>query len=83
LTPELRNKKGTPQEVVTATQPKHRGADFYDVPDGELVHLTNWIECIKSRKRPTAPAESGVSSASAAHLSNLALRNGGVAVWKR
>src|SRR5262249_38942794 len=23
-----------------------RGQDFYDNPDGERVHLTNWIECI-------------------------------------
>jgi predicted dehydrogenase len=82
LTPELRNKKAKAEEVVASTEPKHRGADFYDKPDGELLHLTNWVESIKSRKAPTAPAEGGVSSASAAHLANLALRNGGAAVWK-
>jgi predicted dehydrogenase len=82
LTPELRSKKAAAQELVVATDPKHRGADFYNQPDGELVHLTNWIECIKSRKKPSAPAEAGVGSASAAHLANLALRNGGTAVWK-
>src|SRR5262249_30250141 len=59
-----------------------RGADFYDKPDGELVHLTNWVECMRSRKPPTAPAEAGVSGASAAHLANQALRSGQVAVWK-
>jgi predicted dehydrogenase len=82
LTPELRNKKAKAEELVASTDPKHRGADFYDKPDGELLHLTNWVESIKSRKAPTAPAEGGVSSASAAHLANLALRNGGAAVWK-
>lgn len=81
LTPELRSKKGSPQEVVASKEPKHRGADFYDTPDGELLHLTNWIESIKSRKPPTAPAEGGVGSASAAHLANMALRNGGMAAW--
>jgi predicted dehydrogenase len=82
LTPELRSKKAKPDELILSTNPKHRGADFYDKPDGELVHLTNWIESIKSRKKPSAPAEGGVGSASAAHLANLALRNGGTAVWK-
>jgi predicted dehydrogenase len=82
LTPELRSKKANPDELILSKDPKHRGADFYDTPDGELLHLTNWIESIKSRKPPTAPAEGGVGSASAAHLSNMALRNGGVAVWK-
>jgi predicted dehydrogenase len=82
LTPELRSKTAKPNELILSTNPKHRGADFYDKPDGELVHLTNWVECVKSRKKPSAPAEGGVGSASAAHLANMALRNGGVAVWK-
>jgi len=82
VTPELRSKKAKAEQVVASKEPKHRGADFYDVPDGELLHLTNWVECVKSRNPPTAPAEGGVSSASAAHLANTALRNGGVAVWK-
>jgi predicted dehydrogenase len=58
-----------------------RGADFYDQPNGELLHLANWIECVRSRKKPVAPAEAGVSSASAAHLANRALRSGQVAKW--
>ena len=59
-----------------------RGADFYDTPDGELLHLANWVECVRSRKTPNAPAEAGVSAASAAHLANQALRSGQVAHWK-
>jgi predicted dehydrogenase len=59
-----------------------RGADFYDQPDGELVHLGNWLECIRSRQKPVAPAEAGVSAASAAHLANQALRSGQVAKWQ-
>jgi predicted dehydrogenase len=82
VTPELRSKVAKPDQQVLSTEPKHRGADFYDQPDGELLHLTNWVESIKSRKPPTAPAEGGVGSASAAHLANQALRNGGSATWK-
>lgn len=59
-----------------------RGADFYKNPDGEVLHLTNWIECVRSRKKPIAPAEAGVGSAAAAHLANGALRSGQVAHWK-
>jgi len=59
-----------------------RGQDFYDKPDGELLHLTNWVECVRTRKKPNAPAEAGVSAASAAHLGNLAYRSGQVAEWR-
>jgi predicted dehydrogenase len=76
-----RGKKGQASELVLGTGPK--GLDFYDQPDGELLHLANWVECVRSRQKPTAPAEAGVSSASAAHLANQALRSGQVAVWKK
>ena len=56
-----------------------RGLDFYDSVDGALYHLTNWVECIRSRKRPTCPAEDGVRSAASAHLANQSLRTGQVA----
>ena len=59
-----------------------RGADFYTKPDGELLHLANWLDCIRSRKKPNAPAEAGVSSASAAHMANVALREQQVAQWQ-
>lgn len=76
--PERRSKL-KPGEMVLGSGP--RGADFYDQPDGELLHLSNWIECVRSRKRPNCPVEAGVSSASAAHLANKALRSGATAKW--
>ena len=78
MIPEPRRKIQA-SELIFGTGP--RGADFYDQPDGETLHLANWIECIRSRKKPNSPAESGVSAASAAHLANLALRSGQVAKW--
>lgn len=72
--------KGQAEEVVIGTG--KRGQDFYDKPDGELLHLTNWVESVRSRKAPLAPAEAGVSAAAAAHLANQALRGGGTATWK-
>jgi predicted dehydrogenase len=79
LTPEPG--KGKPEEWVLGTKPAYRGADFYDKPDGELLHLTNWVECIRSRRKPNAPAEAGVGAAAAAHLGNRAYRSGQVASW--
>jgi predicted dehydrogenase len=72
--------KGSYEELVIGSG--LRGRDFYDQPDGERLHLANWVECIRSRKKPIAPAEAGVSAAEAAHLANAALRSGGKAIWK-
>ncbi|HTM56490.1 MAG TPA: Gfo/Idh/MocA family oxidoreductase [Pirellulales bacterium] len=74
-----RNKKIAKSELVLGSGP--RGADFYDLPKGEVLHLANWVEAIRSRVPPRCPAEVGVSSAAAAHLANASLRNGQVARW--
>jgi predicted dehydrogenase len=71
--------KRSAEQWILGTGPK--GQDFYDKPDGELLHLTNWVECIKSRKRPNAPAEAGVGASAAAHLGNIALRGAKIAEW--
>src|SRR5262245_3348135 len=79
--PDRGKKKPEPSSLVLGTG--ERGLDFYDKPDGELLHLTNWIECIRDRtKKVACPAEAGVSAASAAHLANQSVRSGQVAVWK-
>jgi hypothetical protein len=58
-----------------------KGADFYDQPDGELLHLANWLECVRTRRTPNSPVEAGIAAASAAHLANIALQKNGVATW--
>ena len=73
--------KGQYEEHIVGIKPTTRGADFYDLPDGELLHLTNWVECVRSRAKPNAPAEAGVRAASAAQLANLAYRRGIAAEW--
>ena len=75
-----RNKPLKASELILGSGP--RGADGYDEPPGELLHLTNWIECIRSRKKPNAPAEAGVASAAAAHLANKAYRSNQIAKWQ-
>ncbi|MFO1021382.1 MAG: Gfo/Idh/MocA family oxidoreductase [Planctomycetales bacterium] len=78
LIPERRSNL-KPEEMILGTGP--RGADFYAKPDGETLHLSNWLECVRTRKQPNAPVEAGVSAASAAHLGNLALRANQVTNW--
>jgi predicted dehydrogenase len=73
--------KGDHEEWILGSNPR-KGQDFYDKPDGELLHLTNWVECLRSRQRPNCPAEAGVSAAAAAHLGNQAFRAGQVARWQ-
>jgi len=59
-----------------------RGADFYLNPDGESLHLKNWLECVRNRRTPVCPAEEGVKAANGSHLANLALRREQVVRWK-
>jgi predicted dehydrogenase len=58
-----------------------RGADFYTNPNGGLLHMKNWIECMRTRQKPCAPAEAGLSVAAAAHFANIAYRTGNAAQW--
>jgi predicted dehydrogenase len=80
IIPDRGKKKPEPSSLILGSG--ERGLDFYDKPDGELLHLANWVECVRSRKRPLCPAEAGVSAASAAHMANKSVRSGQVAVWK-
>ena len=44
--------------------------------DGTIDHVANWLECIRSRKEPSAPVRLCAAAARAAHLGNLAYRRG-------
>ncbi len=79
LIPEPRSKQ-KPEEMILGTGP--RGRDFYDRPDGELLHLTDWIDAIRNSRQPSAPVQAGVRAAAAAHLGNQAFRGNGVAEWR-
>ena len=49
--------------------------------DGTIDHMQNFFECIKSRKEPNAPVETGVAAARAGHIGNLAYNRGGQITW--
>lgn len=44
-------------------------------------HLQNWIDCIKSRKRPVADVEIGHRTATVCHLGNIARWTGRRLHW--
>jgi predicted dehydrogenase len=71
--------KSTYQEWTLGDE--RRGADFYGKVDGALLHLTDWVQAIRSRKKPSAPAEVGVLAAASAHLGNQAYRRGQAVRW--
>jgi predicted dehydrogenase len=49
--------------------------------DGTIDHLANFFDCVKSRKEPNAPVETGVAAARAGHIGNLAFHRGGQIAW--
>jgi predicted dehydrogenase len=49
--------------------------------DGTIDHVENFFDCIKSRKEPNAPIETGVAAARAGHIGNLAYSHGGQITW--
>jgi predicted dehydrogenase len=50
----------------------HRAARTGKTPDQD--HMTNWIDCIRSRKTPNASVDIGYRSAIAVHMANLSYR---------
>ena len=49
--------------------------------DGTIDHMANFFDCVKTRKEPNAPVETGVAAARAGHVGNLAYHHGGQA-WQ-
>jgi predicted dehydrogenase len=49
--------------------------------DGTISHMENFLECIKTRKEPNAPVETGVAAARAGHIGNLAHHSAGQVAW--
>jgi predicted dehydrogenase len=49
--------------------------------DGTTPHMANFLDCVRSRKQPNAPVETGIAAARAGHLGNLALRRGLRVTW--
>ena len=64
--------------VPSAQNPILSGKSFRD---GTITHMENFFDCIRSRKEPNAPVETGVAAARAGHVANLAYLHGGQIAW--
>src|SRR5581483_7850367 len=40
--------------------------------DGTITHMGNFLDCVRSRKQPNAPVETGVAAARPGHIANMA-----------
>ncbi len=49
--------------------------------DGTTPHMRNFFDCIKTRRQPNAPVETGIAAARAGHIANLAYHHAGKIVW--
>ena len=49
--------------------------------DGTIDHMQNFFDCVKNRKEPNAPVETGVAAARAGQIVNLAYQRGGQITW--
>jgi predicted dehydrogenase len=49
--------------------------------DGTIDHVANFFACVKSRKEPNAPVETGIAAARAGHIANLAYKHTGQISW--
>src|SRR6202034_622824 len=49
--------------------------------DGTIHHGANFFACVKSRKEPNAPVETGIAAARAGHIANLAYKHTGQISW--
>jgi len=64
-------------EKLRRVKLKQTDVQLYKSPD----HMANFIECIKTRKKPISPIEAAVQSDLISHLSNAAIRLGRPIKW--
>lgn len=61
-------------KAYRTTKSRVRSESFQD---GTISHMQNFFDCIKTRKEPNAPVETGVSAARVGHIANMAYHRGG------
>lgn len=67
-----RNKYTTNPADLIPQGPPQEAADVWEGPGWQAkLHIENWLECIKTRKRPNADVEIGHRSVSVCHLVNI------------
>lgn len=86
---EFRGTEGTLKINRSGFGVFHEGVQGRDNPvvkadsfrDGTIDHMQNFFDCVRSRKEPNAPVETGVAAARAGHIANLAYKRGAPVTW--
>jgi ketosteroid isomerase-like protein len=68
--------EGSPESLF-----EEMGVKSREVSHGGNTHHANWLECIRTRKRPSSDEEIGHRSASIGHLTNIAFMTGQSLKW--
>jgi predicted dehydrogenase len=71
------NRSGFSVHRERVEEEKNPAMSARSVLDGTISHMENFFDCVKSRKEPNAPVETGVAAARAGHIGNLAYQHGG------
>ncbi len=66
------------EDVASKDNPVLKADSFRD---GTIDHMQNFFDCVKTRKQPNAPVETGIAAARAGHIANLAYRRTGQIAW--
>jgi predicted dehydrogenase len=69
------------REHIDEGEGKNPVLSAHSFRDGTFSHMENFFDCIKSRKDPNAPVETGVAAARAGQIANLAHQHGGQYAW--
>jgi predicted dehydrogenase len=72
------NRSGFAVHREHVEEEKNPAVTARSVLDGTISHMENFFECIKTRKEPNAPVETGVAAARAGQIGNLAYQHGGL-----
>jgi hypothetical protein len=72
------NRSGFTVHREHVEEEKNPAVSARSVLDGTISHMENFFDCIKSRKEPNAPVETGVAAARAGQIGNLAYQHGGL-----
>jgi predicted dehydrogenase len=72
------NRSGFTVHREHVEEEKNPAVSARSVLDGTISHMENFFDCVKSRKEPNAPVETGVAAARAGQIGNLAYQHGGL-----
>ncbi|HEY8503893.1 MAG TPA: Gfo/Idh/MocA family oxidoreductase, partial [Gemmataceae bacterium] len=75
VSPRGRDPKALPPEAFR-TQRKEGSS-----PDSTFLHVSDFIDCVRTRKRPVADVAIGHRASTVAHLGNIAYRTGRKLTW--